>query len=116
MPDKPKSRSTGQQPEKKIGPFPGGITVAIWLNTIETQSGPRQIRSVTISPRRYRDPKTGEWRNAGSFRLSDLTALILGLEKAQEYMLTTRLPGDAPPDVEDTPTEPPPEPQGDIPF
>lgn len=116
MPDKPKSRSTAQHPEKKIGPFPGGISVAIWLNTIETQFGPRQIRSVTISPRRFRDPKTGEWRNAGSFRLSDLTALILGLEKAQEYMLTTRLPGDAPPDVEDTPTEAPPEPQGDIPF
>ena len=101
---------------KKIGPFSGGIGVAIWLNSIETADGPRKIRSVTISPRRYRDSKTGEWRNAGSYRLTDLTALILGLEKAQEYMLTTRLPGDAPVDVEDTPTAPPPEPQGDIPF
>jgi hypothetical protein len=116
MPDKPKSRFAPQQPEKKIGPFSGGIGVAIWLNTIETESGPRHVRSVTISPRRYRDPKTGEWRSAGSYRLSDLAALILGLEKAQEFMLSTRLPGDAPVDIEDVPTEQPPEPHGDIPF
>ena len=116
MPEGKQPQKQPQQPEKKIGPFPGGISVAIWLNTFETEAGPRKIRSVTISPRRYRDPKTGEWRNASSYRLTDLTVLILGLEKAQEYMLTTRLPGDAPPDVEDTATEPPSEPQGDIPF
>ncbi len=116
MPEQVKTRTATQQPEKKIGPFAGGVGVAIWLNTIETQDGPRRVRSVTISPRRYRDTKTGEWRNAGSYRLADLAALILGLEKAQEYMLSTRLPGDEPLDVEDTSTPPPPEPQGDIPF
>ena len=115
MPDRPKPQSTVQQPEKKIGPFSGGVSVAIWLNTIETADGPRKIRSVTISPRRFRDSKTGEWRSAGSYRLSDLTALQLGIEKAIEYMLTTRLPGDIPPDIEDTPAEPP-DPQGAIPF
>ena len=116
MPETAKPRATAQQPEKKIGPFSGGIGVAIWLNTIETADGPRRVRSVTISPRRFRDPKTGEWRSAGSFWLPDLSALILGLEKAREYMLTTRLPGDAPVDVDDAPPEPPVEPQGDIPF
>ena len=116
MPETAKPRATAQQPEKKIGPFSGGISVAIWLNTIETADGPRKIRSVTISPRRFKDPKTGEWRNAGSFRLADLSALILGLEKAREHLLTVRLPGDVPVDVDDAPPEPPVEPQGDIPF
>jgi hypothetical protein len=115
MPETAKPRATAQQPEKKIGPFSGGVSVAIWLNTIETADGPRKIRSATISPRRFRDTKTGEWRSAGSYRLSDLTALQLGIEKAIEYMLTQRLPGDVPVDVDDTPPEPP-EPQGDIPF
>lgn len=82
MPKQVKARTATQQPEKKIGPFPGGIGVAIWLNAIETADGPRRVRSVTISPRRFRDSKTGEWRNAGSYRLTDLTALILGLEKS----------------------------------
>jgi hypothetical protein len=50
-------------PEKKFGPFAGGIGVAIWLNTVETERGPRQTRSITISPRRYRDPETGEWKD-----------------------------------------------------
>jgi len=116
MPEQGKTRTTAQQPEKKIGPFSGGIGVAIWVNTIETADGPRRVRSCTISPRRFKDPKTGEWRSAGSFRLPDLSALILGLEKAREYMLTTRLPGDVPLDVDDPPPEPPVEPQGDIPF
>ena len=116
MPEQRKSGTTAQQPEKKIGPFAGGIGVAIWLNTIETVDGPRRVRSVTISPRRYRDPKTGEWRSAGSYRLTDLAALILGLEKAQDYMLSTRLPGDEPLDVENAPLEPPSDPQAGIPF
>ncbi len=116
MPEPRKSGTATQQPEKKIGPFAGGVSVAIWLNTIETADGPRRVRSVTISPRRYRDTKTGEWRNAGSYRLTDLSALILGLEKAQEYMLSTRLPGDEPLDVEDAPLEPPSDPHAGIPF
>ena len=79
-------------PEKKIGPYPGGIGVAVWLNTIETDDGPRQIRSITISPRRYRDPETGEWRDSASFRAGDLPALIFALQKAQEFVYTSPLP------------------------
>ncbi len=116
MPEQVKTRTATQQPEKKIGPFAGGVSVAVWLNTIETRDGPRKVRSVTISPRRYKDPKTGEWRSAGSYRLTDLAALILGLEKAVEFMLSTRLPGDEPLDVEDAPLEPPADPQAGIPF
>lgn len=87
----PSPRPT-RPPEKKIGPYPGGIGVAIWLNDIGTDGGQRQIRSITISPRRYRDPQTGEWRDSSSFRPGDLPALIFALQKAQEYVYTSPLP------------------------
>jgi hypothetical protein len=82
-------------PEKKIGPYPGGIGVAVWLNTIETDEGlRRQIRSITISPRRYRDPDSGQWRDSPSFRPGDLPALIFALQKAQEFIYTSPIPGE----------------------
>jgi hypothetical protein len=82
------------RPEKKFGPYPGGVGVAIWVNSIQTDQGERKIRSVTIAPRRYRDPKSGKWRDAGSYRPSDLPALLFALAKAQEFCLTEPIPGD----------------------
>lgn len=70
---------TPRHPERKYGPFPGGVGVAIWLNEVKTDEGPRFFRSLTIAPRRYRDPETGDWRDAGSLRSTDLPALILAL-------------------------------------
>jgi len=90
---KQKTSKATNRPEKKIGPFPGGIGVAVWLNTIETGEGPRKMRSVTISPRRYRDPETGEWKDSSSYRPADLPALLFALQKAQEYVYTTPMPG-----------------------
>jgi hypothetical protein len=88
------TRSKGARPpEKKIGPFAGGIGVAIWLNAVETENGTRQLRSITIAPRRYFDRETNEWKDAPSFRPSDLPALIFALEKAQEYVFCTPIPG-----------------------
>jgi hypothetical protein len=84
--------SHSRPPEKKIGPYPGGIGVAIWLNTVDTDNGQRKIRSITISPRRYRDPKTSEWRDSPSFRPGDLPALIFALQKAQEFVFISPLP------------------------
>ena len=81
-------------PELKVGPFQGGIGVAVWLNDIQTDTGPKQIRSISIAPRRYRDRQTGEWKDSGSFRPGDLSALILALEKAREYCLSTPIPGE----------------------
>ena len=90
--DKPKR--PGKPPELKVGPFMGGIGVAVWLNEVETANGPRTIRSVTIAPRRYLDKQTGEWKDSGSFRPGDLTALILALEKAREHCLMVPIPGE----------------------
>lgn len=88
----PPPRQT-RQPEKKIGPFAGGIGVAVWLNTAESDDGPKQFRSITIAPRRYQDRETGEWKDAGSFNPGDLPALIFALQKAQEYVFEMPLPG-----------------------
>ncbi|MDB5387804.1 MAG: hypothetical protein JWM11_3450 [Planctomycetaceae bacterium] len=82
----------GSGPEKKIGPFAGGIGVAIWLNTVDADEGSKLFRSITIAPRRYQDRETGKWKDVGSFNPSDLPALIFALQKAQEYVFTTPLP------------------------
>ena len=84
-----------QRPEKKIGPFHGGLAVAIWLNNVETENGPRFFRSVTLAPRRYRDAKTGEWKDAKSYRPVDLSTLILAMEAARQYCADVPLPGQA---------------------
>ena len=81
-----------KRPEVKFGPYLGGISIAVWLNTVQTPEGRRTIRSVTISPRRYRDSQTGEWKDSGSFRPSDLPALNFGIQQALEYIYTTPLP------------------------
>ena len=78
-----KPKSPGRPPELKVGPFQGGIGVAVWLNEIQTESGPKVIRAITIAPRRYLDKQTGEWKDSGSFRPGDLSALILALETAK---------------------------------
>jgi hypothetical protein len=100
---KPK-RATSQPrfPEMKWGPFHGGVGVAVWLNEVKTENGPRWFRSLTIAPRRYRDPESGEWMDAASLRSTDLPALILALTAAHQYMASTPLPGQP---VEEEPAE-----------
>ena len=83
-----------KRPELKVGPFQGGIGVAVWQNEIQTENGTKLIRSISLAPRRYRDKQTGEWKDASSYRPGDLSALILALEKAREYCLSTPLPGE----------------------
>lgn len=73
------TQQSGKRPRTKFG------RVAVWTNTIQTVDGDREILSFTISPRRYRDPTTGEWRDAMSYRASDLPALEFDLQKAIEY-------------------------------
>ncbi len=90
-----KPKGSPKPPELKIGPFQGGIGVAVWLNDVETPTGPRMLRAITIAPRRYRDRQTGEWKDASSFRPGDLSALILALEKAREHCLSVPLPGES---------------------
>jgi hypothetical protein len=64
----------------------------VWLNTTQTEDGPRQFRTISIAPRRYRERETGEWKDASGFNPADLPALIYALQKAQEYVFETPLP------------------------
>jgi hypothetical protein len=98
--------STANRPEKRFGPYAGGVGCAVWLNTIQTAHGPRKLRSITINPRRYRDAESGEWRDSSSFRLGDLPALLFALQQAQAFCISEPIPGETPehePGAEDVP-------------
>ena len=82
-----------RRPEYKAGPFHNGLGIAVWLNVVETPDGPRFFRSISIAARRYRDPKTGEWKDAASYRPVDLSTLVLALRDVQDYIRRTPLPG-----------------------
>ncbi|MCI0740053.1 MAG: hypothetical protein L0Y72_13490 [Gemmataceae bacterium] len=90
---KAKRPAPPRRPEKKIGPFHSGLGIAIWLNSVDTEQGPRYFRSITIAARRYRDPETGEWKDAASFRPVDLATLELALAHARQFIAATPLPG-----------------------
>lgn len=81
-----------RKPEKKFGPFYHGVGVAIWLNSVETEQGTRYFRSITLAPRRYR-AQDGQWRDAKSYRAVDLPVLVLALQAAHDYIVSTPLPG-----------------------
>jgi hypothetical protein len=93
-----------RQPERKWGPFHGGLGLAVWLNEVETAEGTRYFRSITIAPRRYRDAKSGQWKDAGSLRPSDIPTLMLALQAAHDYIHATPLPGQSiePEEVEES--------------
>ena len=95
MATKPTKRTTAvpRRPERKWGPFHGGVGVAVWLNEVQTAEGNRFFRSITIAPRRYIDDKTGKWMDASSLRTTDLPSLILALEAAHLFVSSTPLPG-----------------------
>lgn len=96
MPPKAKKNDRpARRPERKFGPFHNGLGVAIWMNEVETDRGIRYFRSISIAPRRYRDPQTGQWRDASSYRPVDLPTLVLALQAARDYIVSTPLPGQA---------------------
>lgn len=82
-----------RRPEKKIGPFHNGLGLAVWLNKVETELGPRYFRSITLAPRRYWDAKTEQWKDATSYRPVDLATLELAIAAARQYIASTPLPG-----------------------
>jgi hypothetical protein len=80
-------------PEKKIGPFSGGVGVSIWLNRIESDQGPRFMRNITLNPRRYFDQESQQWKDAPSYNPADLPSLIFALQKALDFCYEAPLPG-----------------------
>lgn len=68
--------------------------VAIWLNEVQTEGGTRYFRSISLAPRRYLDQKTGDWKDAVSYRPVDLATLELALAEARRFIAATPLPGE----------------------
>ena len=94
-------------PERKFGPYQGGIGVSVWMNTADGDNGRKRVfRSLTISPRRYRDRDTGEWRDSSFLYPGDAPVLVLALQKAIEYVFTTPIPGEDPEHEPDVPGRP----------
>lgn len=93
MAAKSKPTPPPRRPEKKIGPFHHGLGIAIWLNEVATEQGPRYFRSITLAQRRYLDAKTGQWKDAASYRPVDLATLELALAAARAFIASTPLPG-----------------------
>jgi len=91
-------------PERKFI-FRSGVGATVWLNEAQGDDGEiSTYRSVSISPRRFRD-KDGNWRD-GSFRVDDLPLLELALRQAYAYCQNAylaerqRQDGEAPPMAE----------------
>ena len=71
--------TTPQPPEKEFRA--GTISAAIWRNETEQDGRTVVQHSVRIN-KRYRDPKTGDWRDSDYFFANDLPRLKLVVDKA----------------------------------
>ncbi len=40
-----KAQRPARRPERKLGPFHNGLGIAIWLNEVQSDTGPRFFRS-----------------------------------------------------------------------
>jgi hypothetical protein len=43
-----RSATTPRYPEKKWGPFHGGVGVAVWINEVQTDTGPKFFRTNVV--------------------------------------------------------------------
>ena len=72
------------QPEKKFSA--GAVVATVWQNQGTNKEG-QAVGYKTVSlQRRYKD-KEGVWKNASSFRVSDLPKAALVLQKAHEFLV-----------------------------
>jgi len=72
------------QPEKRFSA--GAIVATVWQNEGKSKDG-QVVGYKTVSlQRRYKD-KDGNWKSAGSFRISDLPRASLVMQKAFEYLV-----------------------------
>ena len=63
----------------------GGVSAAVWKNTVETNGGKTAtVYSVTLD-RRYKDGD-GNWQSSSAMRLNDVPKAILVLTQSYAYM------------------------------
>ena len=84
--DRPKHK-----PVITFGPYATGsgfVEVSVWKNVHPGQNGDRTVYSVSFH-RSYKDD-ANEWQKSQSLFASDIPPLILGLNKAYEFILSRK--------------------------
>ena len=71
----------------------GAVRASIFRNTIQKAGKSIQLPKVVLEVR-YKD-KTGQWNGTNSLSLNDLPKAILALQKAFEYLMEHKEPGQA---------------------
>ncbi len=71
----------------------GAITAAVWRNSIDVSGRKVSVFKATVE-RGFKDPKTDEWRNTGSFGRNDLPLVVFCLERAFAWMIEHESKGD----------------------
>lgn len=69
----------------------GAVRASVFRNTIEKNGQFLPMAKVSIEVR-YKD-KTGQWQGTHSLSVNDLPKAILALQKAFEYLMTRKDPG-----------------------
>ncbi len=65
----------------------GAIQVAIWENEATGRDGQQGTYNTVSFERRYKDPKSGDWKSTNQLRINDLPKAALILSKAYEYLV-----------------------------
>jgi hypothetical protein len=81
-----------QRPMITFGPYATGsgrVEVCVWKNVHPGPNGDRTVYSVSFH-RSYKD-EANEWQKSQSLFTSDIPPLILGLNKAYEFILSRKL-------------------------
>jgi len=65
--------------------------VSVWRNTHQGQDGERTVFSVSFH-RSYKDDQ-GNWQQTETLFAGDIPPLVLGLQKAYDYILSRRRRG-----------------------
>jgi len=71
----------------------GAVRASIFRNTIQKAGKSIPLPKVVLEVR-YKD-KTGQWNGTNSLSLNDLPKAILALQKAFEYLMEHKEPGQA---------------------
>jgi len=78
-----------QKPLITFGPYATGsglVEVSVWKNTHRGPNGERVVHTVSFN-RSYKD-EAGTWNQSKTLHAADIAPLILGLNKAYEFILS----------------------------
>ena len=65
----------------------GAIKASIWRNEVQdSESGRTTVQHSVRVQKRYRDTKSGEWKDTNYYFQNDLSKLILVVQKAYEFV------------------------------